>query len=55
VTIVFSGRLGHEPLPKGHHVASVTATDAAGNRSKPSTTTFTIVSSNFGGHRSASG
>ena len=39
----FSGRIGIKPLPRGRHRVTVSATDAAGNRSKRKRTSFTIV------------
>ena len=44
VTVPFSGRLGGKPLAPGSYTASVTAIDAAGNRSRPATVRFTVVS-----------
>jgi hypothetical protein len=41
--IRFSGRYGHKRLARGTYGATVTATDAAGNRSKPHSLTFTVV------------
>ncbi len=41
--IAFSGRYGHKHLTKGTYTATVTATDAAGNRSKPHSLSFTVV------------
>jgi PKD repeat protein len=41
--LAFSGRIGHKALAKGKYKASLTATDTAGNRSKATTATFTIV------------
>ena len=43
VSIPFSGRIGATRLAPGSYVASVTAIDAAGNRSRPRTVTFTVV------------
>ena len=39
----FSGRLGARALAAGRYRATLTATDAAGNRSKPRRATFTVV------------
>jgi hypothetical protein len=39
----FSGRIGIKPLARGRHRVTVSATDAAGNRSKRKRTSFTIV------------
>jgi PKD repeat protein len=44
VSVPFSGRLAGSALPPGSYRASVTAIDAAGNRSRPVTVTFTVVS-----------
>jgi PKD repeat protein len=41
--LAFSGRIGRTALAKGKYKASLSATDTAGNRSKASTATFTIV------------
>jgi hypothetical protein len=41
--MAFSGRYGHKRLAKGTYTATVTATDAAGNRSKPHSLTFIVV------------
>jgi DNA-binding beta-propeller fold protein YncE len=41
-TIPFSGRIGRRPLAAGRYRATVTATDRAGNRSRPTRATFTI-------------
>ncbi|MBA3261120.1 MAG: M36 family metallopeptidase [Thermoleophilaceae bacterium] len=41
--IDFSGRIGIRPLPRGRHRVTVSATDAAGNRSKRRRISFTIV------------
>ncbi len=41
--IAFSGRYGRKRLAKGTYTATVTATDAARNRSKPHSLTFTVV------------
>jgi hypothetical protein len=42
-SVVFSGRVGKKALKPGSYRANVTATDAAGNRSKQKTVTFTVV------------
>jgi virginiamycin B lyase len=42
-SIAFSGRLGRKALPTGPYRARLTATDAAGNRSRTVTLTFAIV------------
>ena len=39
----FSGRLGRRALQPGRYHATIVATDAAGNASKPHTISFTIV------------
>jgi len=44
VAIAFSGRLGGARLAPGSYVASVSAIDGAGNRSRPATVRFTVVS-----------
>jgi hypothetical protein len=41
--LVFSGRIGRHALRRGAHRATVTATDQAGNRSKPVQLAFRIV------------
>jgi len=41
--VAFSGRLGSKALARGTYRFSVTATDAAGNRSRAATATFVIV------------
>ena len=41
--IAFSGRYGRKRLAKGTYTATVIATDAARNRSKPHSLTFTVV------------
>ncbi len=41
--IAFSGRYDHKHLAKGTYTATVTATDAARNRSKPHALTFSVV------------
>jgi hypothetical protein len=43
VSIAFSGRVGGAGLKPGSYVASVTAIDAAGNRSRPATVSFKVV------------
>jgi hypothetical protein len=43
VSVPFSGRLGTRALVPGGYRATFTATDAAGNRSKPARRTFKIV------------
>jgi hypothetical protein len=43
VSIPFSGRVGGARLKPGSYVASVTAIDAAGNRSRPATVSFKVV------------
>jgi putative cell wall-binding protein len=42
-SVGFSGRLGSKALSPGGYQATLTATDAAGNTSKPKAITFTIV------------
>ncbi|HVP03718.1 MAG TPA: PKD domain-containing protein [Solirubrobacteraceae bacterium] len=42
-SLTFSGRLGRKALAKGGYRVSVTATDAAGNRSKPRVASFNVV------------
>lgn len=43
-TVAFSGRIGKRALTKGAYRVSVTATDAAGNRTaKAATRTFEVV------------
>jgi hypothetical protein len=42
-TVPFTGRLGTRALPLGSYRASFTATDAAGNRSRPDRVNFRIV------------
>ena len=44
VSVPFSGRLAGSALAPGSYKASVTAIDAAGNRSRPATVRFTVVS-----------
>jgi hypothetical protein len=44
VAIPFSGRVGGARLKPGSYSASVTAIDAAGNRSRPATVSFKVVS-----------
>ncbi|MCA1684032.1 MAG: hypothetical protein LC708_02750, partial [Actinobacteria bacterium] len=41
--VAFSGRIGSKALKPGHYQATLTATDAAKNASKPKTVVFTIV------------
>ncbi len=41
--VAFSGRYGKNRLAKGKYTATITATDAANNRSSPRTLTFTVV------------
>jgi hypothetical protein len=43
VAIPFSGRVGGARLKAGSYAASVTAIDAAGNRSRPATVSFKVV------------
>jgi hypothetical protein len=40
---VFSGRIGRRALTPGRYQVALTATDAAGNTSRPATRVFTIV------------
>ncbi len=42
-SVAFSGRIATKALKPGHYHATLTATDAAKNTSKPKTITFTIV------------
>jgi hypothetical protein len=42
-SVAFSGRIRSKALARGTYRATVTATDAAGNRSAPRAATFTIV------------
>jgi hypothetical protein len=42
-SIAFSGRIGSRALSPGNYQATLTATDAAKNTSKPKTIVFTIV------------
>ncbi|MCA1707063.1 MAG: cell wall-binding repeat-containing protein, partial [Actinobacteria bacterium] len=42
-SVGFSGRIGSKALSPGGYQATLTATDAAGNRSRPRTITFKIV------------
>jgi hypothetical protein len=42
-SVAFSGRFGKKRLRTGTYRATVTATDAAGNRSKPRSVTFTVI------------
>jgi hypothetical protein len=44
VSIPFTGRVGRRALAHGHYRLTLTATDPAGNASKPRTATFKIVS-----------
>jgi hypothetical protein len=39
----FSGRIGNRPLPPGRYRATITATDAAYNRSRSKEVDFRIV------------
>jgi hypothetical protein len=41
--VAFSGRFGRKHLTPGSYTATLTATDAAGNRSKPRSVSFTVV------------
>jgi Tol biopolymer transport system component len=41
--VAFTGRLGKKRLQPGRYRATLVATDAAGNRSKPKSITFTVV------------
>ena len=41
--VVFTGRIGRRALAPSSYRATVTAKDAAGNVSKPSTASFTIA------------
>jgi hypothetical protein len=43
VRLAFSGRIGHSLLPAGHYELTVTAVDAAGNRSAARTVRVTLV------------
>jgi hypothetical protein len=43
VTVPFSGRIGRRALPPGSYLATVTAIDGAGNRSKPARVRFAIT------------
>ena len=43
VAIPFSGHVGGARLKPGSYVASVTAIDGSGNRSRPSAVKFTVV------------
>ena len=43
VSIAFTGRIGRSALAAGTYTATVTAINAAGKRSAPRTTTFTVV------------
>jgi hypothetical protein len=42
-SVAFSGRIRSKALARGTYRATITATDAAGNRSAPRTAIFTIV------------
>jgi hypothetical protein len=42
-SVKFSGRIGRRALKRGRYRATITATDAAGNVSKPSSVAFRIV------------
>jgi Tol biopolymer transport system component len=42
-TVAFSGRFGKSRLAKGSYTATITATDAANNRSAPRSAAFTVV------------
>jgi hypothetical protein len=44
-SVAFSGRLGRRALKAGRHRARLTASDAAGNRSRPRTVSFRVVRS----------
>jgi PKD repeat protein len=44
VALRFSGRIDGARLAPGNYLLSVTAIDAAGNRSRPATVSFTVVS-----------
>ena len=44
VALSFSGRIGASRLAPGSYLMSVTAIDAAGNRSRPANVAFTVVS-----------
>lgn len=43
VSIPFTGRVGTRLLAPGSYAAAVAAVDAAGNRSRPKTVTFTVL------------
>jgi hypothetical protein len=43
VSVAFSGKIGKTALRPGDYTASITATDAAGNRSKAVRVKFTVV------------
>jgi hypothetical protein len=42
-SLKFSGRIGRRALRPGSYRATITATDAAGNKSRPKTLSFKIV------------
>jgi hypothetical protein len=42
-SVPFSGRIGRRALSPRSYTVTITGTDAAGNRSKPTTLSFTIV------------
>jgi hypothetical protein len=42
-SVKFTGRIGHRALKPGSYRVSITATDAAGNKSKPKTLSFRVV------------
>jgi hypothetical protein len=42
-SVAFSGRIGFRPLKPGRYQATLTATDAAGNRSRPVLVYFRVV------------
>jgi hypothetical protein len=41
--IPFTGRIGRRALARGRYVATLVATDAAGNASRPRTVRFRVV------------
>lgn len=43
MTVAFSGRIGTRRLSPGRYRFAVTATDAAGNRSRVRTIGFTVI------------
>ena len=43
VSVAFAGKVGKRKLPAGRYTATLVATDAAGNASKPATLSFTIT------------